>query len=172
VLLVREMQATNLMNMALQFGDHPKYADYFDEGEMLRQVLAASMVPTDGILRSERQVREMREQAGQQPDPAVMLEQEKVKLQREKIEADIAIAEMKAQADMRVAEMNYAKEMQVKVEELNLRDEDRQTKESDRTRAEQIKLQNDREKRQADDRRLAAEIAMKRRTGDSSGGAV
>lgn len=174
VLLVREIQSTNLMAIASTFADHPDYKHYIEKSELLRQLFKANMLPTTGIVRSDREADQSRskEAAGAQADPMVQVKQEEIAFKREELEANVAIAEMERDARLKEAEYRYNAAMERIAADLNDRADERDLKgdqavmaANDRSRAEEIKAQSA-------ERRMAAEIEMKQRTGDSAGGSV
>lgn len=172
VLLVREMQAANLMHMAMNFGEHPEYGVYIDKSELLKQVVKANMIPADGLIRSEREAEELRQKMGQQPDPQAEAAAKQVELKEQEIQARVAIAEMQTEAKRYDSELDRDADMQVAVIRANEQVEDREAKmqaqtamQSDKERAAAIKAQSD-------ERKLATEVAMRERTGKSAGGSV
>lgn len=161
VLLVREMQATNLMQMAINFGDHPEYGAYLDKSEILKEVFKATMVPTAGIIRSEAEVREEAEKAAQQPNPEVELKQQELELRREDIQSRIAIAEMETESRRAVAEFTYQGKMESVAAGLNMKVEELEAR-----------LGLEREKIQSSERKLATEAGVAVQTGKHAGGSV
>lgn len=162
-LLVREMQAPNLMALAQMFGENPRYEGRINEEEMLRQMFRALMVPADTLVRTEKEYRAYVEEKAEQSkgDPEMALKQEEMSLKREEIEARISIAEMETDARQKVAQLNYDAAMEKVVGDLNERDEDRQEKREAREVEAAMK-----------DRALNVEVGMAQRTGKSAGGSV
>ncbi len=181
VLLVREMQANNLMLIAERFSDHPIYGTRLKHNELFKQVLRAHQIPADEILLSEREAEKKEAEAleKQQNDPAIQVAQEANELKKQEIaikerELDSKVqmhnAEWSARRD--IAEMQFDGQMGRHVEDLNARERERDDKASDRARAEAIRAEASDRKIQSDERKLATEVAMAQRTGQSAGGSV
>lgn len=172
VLLVREMQANNLMLMANLFGDHPVYGEWIRHEELLKSIMRAHMISADEIVKSEREVMKSQKEQAAQQDPVAALEMEKLQIekdkidvQREKQQLDSELANAELDTKRRIAELEYAGKMQISIEELNLKSEDIEAKSRDKTEAAAIKASSD-------ERKLATEVAMRDRTGVSAGGSV
>ncbi len=172
VLLVREMQANNLMMMMQNFGDHPTYGPRMKHEEMLKQLMRAHMIPTDQAVKTEREYQKDIAEQQKQPDPAMELqkmqmqiEQKKLDIAEQELDLQAARAEKEWAARTEIARLDYAKTMQIKVEELNLRAEEMEAGRNDRSEAERIKADSA-------ERRMAAEIGMAQETGRNAGGAV
>jgi len=170
VLLVREMQAANLMHLADRFGDHPEYGIYIDKPELLKQVVKANMLPADGLIRSEREAEELRQKAAKQPDPAMIAAQEMLKLKNDEIEARVAIASMNNDTKMKVEDVKHDGDMQIAAMNASEKAEDREAKmvveesrDGDKARAAAISAESK-------ERVTAADIGMAERTGKPSGG--
>lgn len=172
VLLVREMQATNLMHLATNFGDHPEYGVYIDKAELLKQVVKANMIPADGLIRTEREAEDLRRREAEQPDMQMIVAQKMAELKEKEIEAKVAIAEMDNDAERDVAQKNFDAKMQVAALQANEKAEDREERaytadrsSNDRKTAAEIKAQSD-------ERKLAVEVATLQATGEGAGGSV
>lgn len=174
VLLVREIQSTNLMNIATNFADHPDYRHYIDKSELLTQVFKANMLPTSGIVRSEREAEKERqkEASNQQVDPMAALKREELDLKREELDAKVAMAEMDRDARIQVAKYTYDARMEAVTADMNTKADDRDlrgdqaaTQANDRSEAARIAAESK-------ERSQAVEVAMRERTGKSSGGSI
>lgn len=172
VLLVREMQANNLMMMLQMFGDHPILGPWLKPDEMLKQLFRAHMLNSAEILKTEREWRKDQKEAQAQEDPAAAIEGKRLEIEQKKLELMQHEIDLKAEtsnaewaARQEIARLEYARAMQIDVERLNVELEKVEAMKGDKERAERIK-------QEGADRRLAAEIAMKQRTGDSAGGSV
>ena len=172
VLLVREMQANNLMMMLDMFGDHPILGAWLKPEEMLKQLMRAHMLNSSEILKTEREWRKDQKEREAQPDPALQIEQERLALEREKMQMFQHELDLKAEmsnnewaARERIAELEYAKTMQIEAERLNIEIEKMDASRGDKERAERVK-------QEGSERRLATEVAMRERTGVSAGGSV
>jgi len=172
VLLVREMQAANLMHLADRFGEHPEYGVYIDKPELLKQVVKANMIPADGLIRSEREAEELRQQQAKQPDPQVMAAQEMIELKREETQAKVAIAEMNNETKVQLEEMDNDSRMEIAALNASESAEDREArleiegaKTGDKSTAAAIK-------RDLDERKLATEVQMALKTGVHANGDI
>lgn len=135
VLLVREMQSTNLMNYATMFADHPRWGAWIKEDGLMREIAKVSMIPADSILKTRDEVEQDQQKMQGQPDPMAAIEQSKmemeqqrIELEREKIEAGLAEAELLSYGRIKAAELQYNAQMQTVAEKLNDNDEDRDLK--------------------------------------------
>lgn len=168
VLLVREMQANNLIAIAGSFGDHPVYGEQIKQDEMLRLIFKAHSIPAEEVLRTPRELNEYREKMTSQADPQAQLAQaqiemakEEMELRREEMQTKIAIAEMETDSRLKAAQMKYDADMERTAADLNDRDDDRQ-----------VKAGVEKVKQDSAERRLAVEVGMAERTGKSAGGSV
>lgn len=174
VLLVREIQSTNLMNIAANFADHPEYKYYIDKPELLTQVFKANMLPTAGIIRSEREAEKARqkEAATQQGDPMIAIEHDKLEFQREELQAKVAIAEMDRDARIKAAKYQYDARMEGVTADLNNKADDRDLRGDQAAISANDKAEAARIAAESKERTQAVEVAMRERTGESSGGSV
>jgi hypothetical protein len=165
VLLVREMQAQNMMLLAQAFSQDPEYGPMIRKYGLMSQIVKAMGLTTSDTLHTEQ---EWQDNKASMTNPAVqaeMLRMEGIKLQaqmqEQEISARTAAAEMEVALKRDIATMQHELGMMSLAEKTSIS-------------VEQIgaKLAEVRAKREADERRLAAEIAMQQRTGVSSGGAV
>jgi hypothetical protein len=168
VLLVREMQAQNLLMIAQIFGDHPTYGPMIRHAGLLRAIFKAHMIPADEVIKSEAEYkREQQEQANQQ-DPAsaaamAMAEAKmaEVEVKREEVQARTAASEMEWAARKDIAEIQYQAGMERVAMNLNI------SREELEFRMKQAQMERDMK-----ERALAAEIAIARESGQSAGGSV
>ncbi len=163
-LLVREMQASNLMSIALQFGDHPIYGTMTKHAEIFRQIVKAHNLSEDLVVKTEQEIKSEQEAASAQPaeeDPAMALHARELDLKEKQMEVDIEIANMETGTRVKIAELNHKETMAKLAETINMND--------DKHEAALAKAQMDIESRE---RGLAVEVGMQRETGKSAGGAV
>lgn len=112
VLLVRELQAQNLMTLALQFSQHPIYGSWLKHSNTLREIFRAHMLdPDEHLLSEDAHEDEMDKQAkmaadAAKNDPGAAMAEQKLKLEKDKIDAQISIANMEAQTRKMVANLN------------------------------------------------------------------
>lgn len=131
VLLVREMQAQNLMFVATQLGGHPKFGVMFKDRELLKKLFQAMMVPADELLLDQDTIDAilMQAQASAETEQSeaeasiemakVQLEQAKIELAYARIDADVAIANMEASARMQQVGLQHEGKMIAAVESRN-----------------------------------------------------
>lgn len=157
VLLVREMQATNLMALALQFGGHPVYGKYQKDIEVLREVYRAHMLDHSEFVVSDSEAKQKEAQereamAAAQGGPAVdpEIESRKLDLQEDQLEAQVEMANMESATRLKVAEINRETAMMQLAEKMNMQED-------------QIAamLTKAREDRRSKERSTAAEIAVR-----------
>lgn len=169
VLLVREMQANNLMMIAQMFGDHPIFSKMLKHNELLRQIFRAHMIPADEITKTEREIERAQSEG---PDPATQalveqqqlaneLKQAEIELKREEMDLKQSMHNREWDARDRISEREYSAAMGIEVERLNQRGE------SDSVKAAMKQAEIDHKERS-----LAAEAAMAQRTGQSAGGSI
>lgn len=146
VLLVRELQAQNLMTMAAQFAAHPVFGGMIKAAPLLRKLVQAHQLTADEIVKSDdeiaheaqQQAEAMQQQAQQgaagapPADPAtearMQAQQMQAEAQMAKIQADVQIAQLDAQTRIQVAQMDretalikLAEQRNLKLEELQAR---------------------------------------------------
>lgn len=168
VLLVREMQAQNLIMIAQMFGDHPTYGPRIKHEELLRQIFRAHMVPADSITRTEREFQQWMQEQQQNVSPEQQLQlanaeamRAKAEADKAKIDADVAMTQMETEAKIRVAELSFDAQMEQIAQNLNISIE--KLYEASRQRAKD---------RETKERIVAVEAALARETGQSAGGSV
>lgn len=168
VLLVREMQAQNLMMIAQMFGDHPIYGPMLKHGDLLRQIFKAHMISSDEIVKSDREVTKDVADQQEKPDPMAAVEQAKVdammremELRREEMQHKGELANMEWDMRMKIAQMGHDSTMEAIAQKLNMSREQLDAK-----------LQGQQMDADGKDRRMAVEVGMADKTGKSAGGAI
>lgn len=168
VLLVREMQAQNLMVLAFQIGGHPVYGPMLKNRDMLKKLFQANMVPADEVLLSDDEIdakmaaAAAAQAAAQQdapagPDPELAKLQ--VELKRAEIDSRIEIENQKADNARQVAMINRDTQMMILAEKMNMN--------VDQLRA---KLDIAHAQINSKERLAATEVAITERIGPSGGG--
>lgn len=121
VLLVREVQAQNLMVMASQFTAHPVLGPLTKAPQLYRKLVQAHMLPADEIVQTEEEIAEMQARAAEQgapEDPRIAIERERLAFEQQDHAADrefkIALAEMERDTAM----MRFAAEANLTLEQL------------------------------------------------------
>lgn len=168
VLLVREMQAQNLMMIADRFGAHPIYGPMLKHVDLLHQIFRAHMIPADSVAKTEREYTQLMAEQQSQVSPADQLaaaQAEAAKMNAEATMADIdarvAIAEMDRETRLAVADRQHETAMMKLAETMNMKADELDAL-----------LAKHREDRDSKERIVAVEAALKRETGDSAGGYV
>jgi len=168
VLLVREMQAQNLLMIAQIFGDHPVYGPRIKHGELLAAIFKAHMIATDEITMTEREYKQWEQDQKDSQDPAAAIENAKMELakaemdlRREEMDHKTALHEQEWAARKEIAGWTYDAAMEKAAAALNMKREELDARISGKADDNAHK-----------ERSMAAEIAMKERTGVSSGGAI
>lgn len=153
VLLVREMQAQNLMALLLQFGNHPVYGIMLQHPAAFRRLIQSLMLPSDEIVKSDAEIKQIiSANSEDKADPVVALKEME-------IQANVEIANLEASSRVQAAKLNYdatmarlAADMNSSVDELA------------------AKAQMMREKTASDERKLAVETAVTNQIGPTGGG--
>jgi hypothetical protein len=154
VLLVRELQATNLMAMALQFSNHPVLGPITKVPALYRKLVEAHMLPPDELVMTDNEIdADAKAKAGEEPPPDI--EMEKLTAQLNIVEANNTHAMQLAQMNQETALIQMAEKRDMTVEQLK------------------TKILVAREGNQSGERKLSAEIAMADRQPDKpTGGSV
>lgn len=162
VLLVREMQAQNLMMIALQLGAHPVYGPMLRHASLLRDIFQAHMLPGDKHVFSDREIEAAQEMLAAQEmaaadgtDGALT----ELDLKEMEIQAKIEIANMDTQTRLAVAKMQLEMAMTSLAEKLNMT--------SDQLRA---KMEDSEKSRRSKERIFAGEAALTEQVGKGGGG--
>lgn len=176
VLLVRELQAQNLMALAAQFAAHPVFGPMVKAAPLLRKLIQAHQLTADEIVKSDDEIaQEAQQQAQQQaeimqqmqqqgpgpegappPDPAtdarMQAQQRQADAQMAKIQADVQMAQLDAQTRLEVARMDRETALIKLAEQRNLKLEELQARLAIEASAQQHK-----------ERVFAAEVGFKTR---------
>jgi hypothetical protein len=168
VLLVREMQAQNLMMIALQLGDHPRYGRRIDEDKILEQLLKAQTIGSVDILRSPADQRKFDQEQAKNVPPeqqaamvAAQAKMQELELRKAEMAQARELSQMEWDARMAIAQMQNDLALEKIASAVGMKREELQAK-----------LEDMAQRRDADERRLATEVGMARQTGKSAGGAV
>jgi hypothetical protein len=171
VLLVREMQAQNLLMIALQLGGHPIYGPMLKHADLLRKIFQAHMIPSAEVVLSDKdferiakeqaaaQAEQEGAQAGDGGAAAAEIKAAELEFKREELAVKVEIANMEMDAKLKLAQMARDTTMMQAAERMNMT--------MDQLEA---KLQDGREERERKERQLAVESAVTERAGPSGGG--
>jgi len=169
VLLVREMQANNLMMIAERFGDHPIFGPMIKHVALLRQIFRAHMLPADEVTKTDREIEREKKETGDPQTQALLEEQQRANelkareldLKQSEIEMRAAISEREMHTKLQVATMERDAAMSRAAEDLN----EKAGITASRERIETAKIDSS-------ERKLATEAAMAERLGKSGGGRI
>lgn len=165
VLLVREMMAQNLMAIAIQLGGHPIYGPMIKHPRILRAIFRAHMIPASEHILSDAEIEKIvAEQTESNPEEdRLRMERELKEMQLELESAlgnsKIDVERQRMQNDRAIAELRYQGEMAVAAAQLGVKEEELRTR-----------IQDGREEREHSERKFAAEMAHADRKGPSGGG--
>jgi hypothetical protein len=162
VLLVREMQAQNLMVIAIQLGAHPVYGPMLKNKGVLRKLFQAQMIPAEEVMLSDEEIDAVMANAAAQAQAQAQgadQSQAIAEMEMARLEAEIEMKNLEWGTKLEVAKLNretalitMAEKMNMKLDELEARLVD---KEADRTHKEKL---------------IAVETAMTQQIGPTGGG--
>lgn len=120
VLLVREVQANNLMAIATNWTAHPVLGGMVKAAELARKTVQAHMLSSDELIKSDEEIQQQQQAAAQQQqqDPRAVDNQTKME-----------IAKLDADTRLQVAQINHETTMGRTAEERNMHSIDTQSKE-------------------------------------------
>lgn len=181
VLLVREMMAQNLLMVAIQLGNNPRFADWIKDKELLDNIFRTIAVNAKEIVKSKREFEADMAAKAKSPEmnPELQIRQLEMEnrdkdrdLEREVAQSKVAIAEMEANSRREVAQLNYEATMVALAEKLNMDLEELKQKLDVEIMKSDAAERVAKAELEYKDRSLATEVAMRDRTGKSSGGVV
>lgn len=172
VLLVREMQATNLIMIAEKFGEHPVYGKKIDHDELLAEIFRAHMIPTAKITKTLRQQKQDEQEEASKPSPEMQAMQAEQEARQAELDAKREIADQDNQTRLQIAQLNYDTAMMTLAEKMNMDQSKLEAMLDQRRESEAARLEATRLKTDSDERKLAVEVGMRERTGMSAGGSV
>lgn len=127
VLLVREMQAQNLLIIALQLGGHPIFGPMLRNRELLKKIFQAYMIPADEVMLTDDEIDAVLAAAAAQSEAAIKAQAEKEKLATQTREnqaersTKIAIANANNETKLQIADMDYDQVMNHLAGGLNMK---------------------------------------------------
>lgn len=154
VLLVREMQAQNLMMIAMQLGQHPVYGPMLKNRDVLRMLFKAHMIPADEVVLSDDEIDAVLADAAAQAEAATQAQEDAANLQ-------IQIANMNNDTKLKIAHLNKEVALITAATNANMG--------MDKIEA---MLEKSRNELMSKERGLAVETAMAAKTGEHAGGSV
>lgn len=154
VLLVRELQAQNLMSIIDRFSNHPVVGPLLKVPAAFRKLIQAHMLPTAEIVMTDEELalqKQEEEATEPPPDPDMM-----------KLEAQLNITQIQADSQLQIAKINQETALIQMAEKKNMTTEQLAAK-----------IQVAREANQSNERKLAAEIGFQKQNPDKkTGGSV
>jgi hypothetical protein len=160
VLMVRELEAANLMGLVDRASVNPRLGPITKIVPAYRKAVQAMHLAADDVVMTDDEIEQMEaEQANQPPPPNP--EMLKLELEREKIASAERIAIHKADSDERVAVLRHETAMMQVAEKMNMTEQQLRTMLTDK-----------REERASKERIVAGEMAIAERTGKHAGGYV
>jgi len=130
VLLMRELQAQNLMVIAIQLGGHPVFGPMLRNRELLKKIFSAYMIPSEEVMLTDDEIDAvLAAAAAQQAEQAkaeAAAEADKqsseamLELEREKMQMQIAIANQENASKEKIAKLNYDSQMNQTAARLNM----------------------------------------------------
>jgi hypothetical protein len=126
VLLMRELQAQNLMQIALQMGGHPVYGPMLRNRELLKKIFQAHMIPADEVMLNDNEIdavlaaakAEAEAKAAQEAEAAGR--KEEMMLENQKLELQVAINNQTNASKERIAKLSYDAQMNTIAAKLNM----------------------------------------------------
>lgn len=168
VLLVREMQATNMLMIAQIFGDHPVYGKWIKHQALLEQIMKAHSIPKGEVMKTEREYKEDEAKAKGAMDPAAAAQQamadatmKEVEFKAQELQAKVEMSNQEWAARREIAKMMYDAGLEKATATINLA----------KDKLEQDSINRDKD-RQVDERQLAVEVATAAQSGIHAQGVV
>jgi len=158
VLLVREVQAQNLMQILVQFSAHPVLGPLTKAASGYRQMAQAHMLSADSLVKTDEELELEAKQAAENPpppDPETM-----------KIQAQMELSNMELEGKIALAEMDRETKLMALAAQNDMRLEDLRTKLGMHQIAIDSKERMEQHKTASKERIFAAEAGMKQKYGE------
>ena len=126
VLLMRELQAQNLMVIAMHLGGHPIYGPMLRNRELLAKIFQAYMIPTDEVMLTDDEIDAVLAKAAQESEAqlaaqaAAATAKEMKEMEVKKMEMQVAMANQENASREKIAKMNYDAQMNMTAAKLNM----------------------------------------------------
>ena len=165
MLLVREIQAQNLLLLASQMTVHPVLGQHFKMRELLKHLLQSMHISSDGVLKTEIELEadmaaQAEAEANAPPDPqmvALQLEQQKLEMQAQLDQQKLGFDQQKMEMEGQLTQAEMQSKMQLSMMQIEA-DLTKMAAEGQITMAEvQARLQGLREQAASKERIFAAE---------------
>ncbi len=168
VLLVREMQAQNILMIVDRYTDHPTYGPMLKERDAFEHLLRSNMLPVAEILRTPEDYEKEVDRRRNQPSPelqaaqiAAQAAQQEIKMRQEEMESSMKEKQLEWDTRLKIAQMTYDTQMNRIAEALNMKESDLVA----RIKTKEMEIDSR-------ERGIAAEVAMAQKTGEHAGGAI
>lgn len=155
VLLVRELEATNLMAIALRFTAHPVLGPLTKPAALYRRLIRAHMLPPDEIVKTDDEIKIAEDAAAKNPQPTML------SVKMEQIASAERIAKMENDTRRYVADQTAKTAMVTIAEKLNVDIEELNAMFADKAKDRDLK-----------DRHMAVQVAQETKTGIHTGAAL
>lgn len=129
VLLVREMQAQNLIVIADRFAAHPVFGKMLKAPDLLRSIVSAHMIAASALVKTDSEIEEATaaEQeamaaaagAGAKPGPDPEVEMRKLQLLEDELDVKVEISNQENATKRAVAKWDYDAKMAMLAEKVN-----------------------------------------------------
>ena len=175
VLLVREIQAQNLLLLATQGSVHPVIGEHLQMREILKKLVQSMMLSSDDMLKTQVQFDEAlaaaAEDAENAPeDPNLVRLQLERELAQTEVKAKMELAQMEAETKMALAQMSAEGDLIKLATQQNMSLEQAAAKLQAIREQSASRLQAAREASAGKERMMAAEIAVEARQPPDAGG--
>ena len=126
VLLMRELQAQNLMVIAIQLGGHPIFGPMLRNRELLKKIFQAYMIPADEVMLNDDEIDAVLAAAAQQNEAAMAAQAaaeqqgKMLELENKKMELQVAMANQANASKEKIAKLNYDAQMNMTAAKLNM----------------------------------------------------
>ena len=120
VLLVREIQAQNLMSIAMNFANHPIFGKITKPAALYRSLVKANMLPADSIIMTDDEIAVAEAKAAETPpppDPELLKLESKERIVQMQGDIDIAVANLARDTAM----VSLAEKKNMQIEEIRAR---------------------------------------------------
>jgi hypothetical protein len=126
VLLMRELQAQNLMVIATQLGGHPIFGPMLRNRELLKKIFQAHMIPADEVMLTDEEIDVVLAAAAintpeaQAAAAAEAQAEEARELENQRMELEVASKNQENASKERIAKLQYDAQMMITVAKLNM----------------------------------------------------
>jgi hypothetical protein len=126
VLLMRELQAQNLMVIAVQLGSNPTYAPMLRNRELLRKIFQSYMIPADEVMLSDDEIdavllaAKAEAEAAQAAASGSAMAKQTMELETQKLQLQMEMANQENHSKEKIAKLNYDAQMLQLAAKMNM----------------------------------------------------